>query len=146
MLKVKEISTDLVVERFCTAFRKYVGPHKKFGITEFAEYTGISIRTIRSYHQGEHSPDYHKLLKIILAIDEPNFTNQLLEIVGYGWVKRLDSKEEYEVSDILVHLLETSTEMVKHNADGKIDHREKIQQKETLGKLIPKLQEYYDSL
>jgi hypothetical protein len=110
-------------ERFADCFRLFVGQGKRYSCEAVADSTGISLRDVRAYQQGQMTPPLHKLLRLI-AVLPSSFANMLLEPAGKGGVHEITpvTIDGFELQYRLASKLEVLAEQLR---DGKHDHRER---------------------
>jgi transcriptional regulator with XRE-family HTH domain len=74
--KVTAITSDLLAEVVCDAFRRHVGLGKQWSTRTLAEATGIDSRTLEGYRNGK-IPLGEKLWRV-MAVLGPAFTSEIL--------------------------------------------------------------------
>lgn len=96
MLKTEEISSEIYARRFKTALNKWVGPRRKYSVAELAAITGFMPNTIEEWRKegNDKVPYAWKVALLISAIDEPQFTNAILNLSGYGHAIKLDAPDD----------------------------------------------------
>lgn len=123
MVKVHDLSEDLIKDRFSWVFRSYVGKRRKFSVEELAELTGINSRTIESYRAGDTCPSLWNLLRICKVMPD-SFTNELLAFADMTGAHNVDGEAMTapELLDLLVREAAWFTDALK---DGVFCHVER---------------------
>lgn len=140
---IAQLSADRLQSAFTMAFSDCVGTYGgdgKMTLHELNEATGIKLRTLESYRDGETVPRAHGLLLIMEVLPE-RFTNRLLAEIGMGGAKRMAPE------DIDLHMIASDSAFftnmfVNHMSDGRIDHIEKEQEIAVLRKAADNLNKF----
>lgn len=103
------------------AMRKHVGNQRRHSLDSLAARTGIKRRTLQSYLQGQASPPYGALVKLMHELDEP-FVNDLLHPAGFSGATRLTNEAPDDMRLVAI-MTGTSAEIADAYAtSGKVCH------------------------
>lgn len=145
MLKISQISNELVKSLFSDLMRKWVGPHKLYSVTELAATTQQLDRTLESYRSGQALPPLDKFLQIAMAIEDPAFMNGFLAIMGMTGARRIEAEEQdpFVINSAIAHLVGNLSDGLK---DRHLDHQECQQLLPQIEQVMTELNHFYFSL
>ena len=124
MLKIKEINSENVKERFCRAFKTFVGTSREFSYDEISEITGIEKRTLYSYGTGQNIPELANLFKLARAIG-PKFLNQIIDIISFtGVVEKVEHERITEFATVNKIAAKLNWKFAEATEDGSITDAE----------------------
>jgi len=107
------------------ALNLFVGRGRRYSLASLAAATGIGERTLKSYQQGEATPGYPHLLRL-LAVLPVEFGDAVLAPAGVGRLQRIEG-EEPDGFTAMEQVCRRAAMLGSALADRKIDHRERLQ-------------------
>ena len=123
MLKIREITTDLVRQKLGRLLRKRVGRGMELSVREAAEIIDVDPRTMQSYVEGERAPQLDTFLRMMLLPEVgQDIAAEMMGLVGYD-VRPTEVGDAcpFHINAELAGALRKLAEML---ADGRIDHTE----------------------
>lgn len=97
---------------------------KKMSVETAAALTGLAESTIVKVGDGETTPAFFKVLRLLAVVDEPSLVNSVLGLIGYGGAYRLDATDQCPKQTACGTARFLSALLVKLE-DGRIDHIER---------------------
>lgn len=137
---IAQLSDDRFQAAFSVAFGDCVGTYGgdgKVTMRELSHQTGIPMRRLESYRDGETVPRAHGLM-VIMEVLPARFANRLLAEIGMGGAKKM-SPEDIDLHLVASDAANFTSMFVNHMADGRIDHVEKAQEIAVLRKVSENL-------
>jgi transcriptional regulator with XRE-family HTH domain len=110
---------------FRSAFIRRVGIGKvKMSYGDLSDATGIQVRTLKSWSEGASMPHLDSLLKLC-AVFGPDFTSEILSIVGQGGVENLEADNSVDALGTAADLIKVTNNIMERLQDGVFCHRDK---------------------
>ncbi|MCW2242781.1 hypothetical protein [Azospirillum canadense] len=123
MLKVRDITTDLVKAKLSRLLRQRIGRGMTYSVKEAAEILDVDQRTMDSYVQGERAPQLDVFLRMFLLPEGGDrILNEMLALVGYQ--ARPTEAGDPDVFRMNAELVSALRDLADMLADGRIDHTE----------------------
>lgn len=123
VLKVREITNELVRDRLAATLNKHIGPQVTYSSKEAASIAGLDWRTLDSYRAGERAPGLDTFLRLTMLPDAgPHIASAVLGLAGYE-VRPATAGDAcpFHMNAELAGALQELAGML---ADGRIDHME----------------------
>lgn len=138
MVNPKDITSDLVQERFSDALAARCGPGKQVSVSALSEATGIDERTINAWRRRETVACLSKMLRVA-AVLGPGVVNDVFALAGLGGMEALNAPETPDSFALNADLSAAVAMMGRHLADGRFDHRELAEQRQMAGDMLDML-------
>jgi hypothetical protein len=144
MVTFKEITTEICKQRLRELLSLFVGRGKKFSRDELALITGFERETIDKYLTGESMPCVAKLFRLFLVIDEPHFTNGMMELAGFTGAARMqdDGQAFGDGLRLASSVCRFMAAVTKNRSDGKLTPREELEEADIAGQEAHKLLDF----
>lgn len=133
MIDPETITHDTALDVFRAAYMRRVGL-RGMGFGELSDLTGIQVRTLKSWRDGQAMPHMDSLLKLC-AVFGPEFTSEILTVVGQGGVENIAAAEQVDAVCTAADLVDVTNQIMGRLRDGVFDHRDKA----VVGPLLLKL-------
>jgi hypothetical protein len=144
MLKITEITNDIVAKRFKHCFKLYVGPKMTFSIEEFCRVSEIDRRVIDSWrgNSQESFPSGENLLKCIAVLGN-DFANDIFSLIGLTVYAPEEEEEDQKVTPL--DLVSEATDYAHISVEAFKDHRKKEAMHYQGNRLISKIVRFNQS-
>jgi len=124
MIDPEEITHARALATFRVAFIRRVGVGKaKVSYSDLQDGTGILVRTLKSWAEGQSLPHLDNVLKLCVFFG-PEFTSEVLALAGQGGVEWVDEVAKPNAIGAACSLSQTVAEITERLADGVFDHRD----------------------
>lgn len=145
MINPEEITHQTALDVFRVAFIRRVGVGRnRMSYGDLSDATGIQVRTLKSWHDGQAMPHLDNWLKLCVVFGT-DFTSETLRVIGQGGVDSLELTE-VNVPRALDDLVDTAHEITKRLRDGVFDHIDRAETAPLLLKLSRELEQQAHSM
>lgn len=123
MLKIREITTDLVRQKLSRLLRKHVGRGMDMSVKDAADIIDVDPRTMQSYVEGERAPQLDAFIRMFLLPGAgTEIASEMMALAGYE-VRPAETGDPcpFHINAELAGALQKLAGML---ADGRIDHTE----------------------
>lgn len=125
MIDPEGITHKTALNVFRLAFARRVGVGEtKASYGDLQDNTGIPIRTLKSWHDGQAMPHIDNLLKLCVVFG-PDFTTEILVVAGQGGVENLEIDEQVNAMGTAADLVKMTNEITERLRDGVFCHRDR---------------------
>jgi len=141
MIDPEAITHETALDIFRAAYLRRVGVGAgRMSYGDLADATGVQVRTLKSWRDGQAMPHLDSWLKICLVFG-PEFTSETLRVIGQGGVENIDPDARSDVHECVADLAAQLGEITDRLRDGVFCHRDKAQVAPQLLTLAHKLEE-----
>lgn len=145
MVNPDDITHQTALDVFRVAFIRRVGVGRhRMSYGDLSDATGIQVRTLKSWHDGQAMPHLDNWLKLCVVFGT-DFTSETLRVINQGGVDSLEVAE-VNVTGTLDDLVDTAHEITLRLRDGVFDHVDRIETAPLLLKLSRALEEQAHSM
>jgi len=124
MIDPDSITHDVTVAAFRLAFIRRVGVGKdKVSYSDLQDGTGILVKTLKTYAEGNNMPQVDKIFKLCLFFGT-DFASELLAIIGMGGVDWVESADSVNALASAARLSQAVSEITERLVDGVWCHRD----------------------
>jgi hypothetical protein len=123
VLKIREITTELVRERLSRKLKHHIGRGLDYEYAEASRVLDTDQRTIQSWVGNERSPHVEGLLRLFMLPDVgPEIANEVLQLAGLQAIPMTDGNPC--PFDAGKHITSAASRLLEMLEDGRIDHLE----------------------
>jgi len=141
MIDPESITHQSTLDIFRRAYMRQVGVGaEKLSYSELQDRTGILVRTLKSWRDGEAMPQVDNLLKLC-SVFGPSFTDEILMLIGQGGVENIEAASHSDPICTVADLVGVTSEITDRMRDGNFCYRDKAQVAPMLLTLAHKIEE-----
>lgn len=146
MLKIAEISTDLVTRRLSRALGRFIGRGQRFDYGEAADVIEADTRTVESWVRGERCAGLHHFLRLCrLPGAGVVIASDVLALAGLE-AREITPRDAASAHVMAADLSAGLAELLRRLEDGRLDHREEAELRPVLLALNTKLASFCAAL
>ena len=124
MIDPESITHQTALDVFRRAFMHHVGQGVgKMSCSDLSDKTGIQVRTLKSWRDGQSMPHWGNVLKLG-AVFGPVFVSEILSVIGQGGVDYIQPRHSSPLSTV-ADLMVVTSEITERLRDGVFDNRDK---------------------